>query len=366
MAYRIVDMSKDPRYGQFSYFKSMANPYAGITANVDVTALDGWCRAAKCGFFLPFLYCAERAANAIPELRRRLHGDGVAEYNWCPGSYTVALSNGAYCYCPSRADVPLEEFLKTTAKAQERVVSHPVAVSDESDAEELLFISCLPWITYTDVVQPSSVPADSNPRITWGRYARMDGQTLLPVTLLAHHALADGVHMTRFFKELDREIAAVAAAGPSMRELCAGELHGAVELVNRVFEEFVLPDCPAAGQETFQSYVKVKETELTLARYTGAERFWGYFQPDGTLSGVAGVRENRLSLLFVEKQYQHQGVARQLFTLACEEIRRTGYADMVVNSSPYAAEAYRHMGMQPDGERFEQNGFLMFPLRMSL
>ena len=49
-------------------------------------------------------------------------------------------------------------------------------------------------------------PADSNPRITWGKSFRQEGRTLLPVTLLVHHALADGIHLARFYEALDREL----------------------------------------------------------------------------------------------------------------------------------------------------------------
>lgn len=45
MAYRIVNMAEDPRSGQFAYFRAMADPWSGITVEVDITefhaALDG-------------------------------------------------------------------------------------------------------------------------------------------------------------------------------------------------------------------------------------------------------------------------------------------------------------------------------------
>ena len=49
-------------------------------------------------------------------------------------------------------------------------------------------------------------PADSNPRITWGRFAATGEKTLIPVTLLCNHALVDGRHLAAFFEALDREL----------------------------------------------------------------------------------------------------------------------------------------------------------------
>ena len=40
-----------------------------------------------------------------------------------------------------------------------------------------------------------------------------NGAATMPVTLLAHHALVDGIHIARFYENLDRELAA----------LCGGE-----------------------------------------------------------------------------------------------------------------------------------------------
>ena len=86
-------------------------------------------------------------------------------------------------------------------------------LEDGEDGESLFFVSCVPWLSYTALTQPTPTPADSNPRITWGRWHRQEGRTLLPMTLLANHALVDGIHIARFYENLDRELAA----------LCGGE-----------------------------------------------------------------------------------------------------------------------------------------------
>ena len=203
-------MEEDPRSGQFAYFRAMADPWAGITVEVDITefhaALDGR------PFFLSFLYALTRAANTVPELRRRIRGDQVVEYDRCPSSHTVALPDGTYCYCSLEVDRPFREFLPYAAAEQERVKAAPT-LEDGEDGESLFFVSCVPWLSYTALTQPTPTPADSNPRITWGRWHRQEGRTLLPMTLLANHALVDGIHIARFYENLDRELAA----------LCGGE-----------------------------------------------------------------------------------------------------------------------------------------------
>ena len=50
----------------------------------------------------------------------------------------------------------------------------------------------------------------SDPRSNWGKYVTRDGRTTLPVTLTVHHALADGLHISRFFQNLENELAVLA------------------------------------------------------------------------------------------------------------------------------------------------------------
>ena len=51
------------------------------------------------GAQVSFLYAAVRAANDVPELRRRLRDGEVIEYDRCQPSYTAMRPNGVYVYC---------------------------------------------------------------------------------------------------------------------------------------------------------------------------------------------------------------------------------------------------------------------------
>ncbi|MDY3986283.1 CatA-like O-acetyltransferase [Dysosmobacter sp.] len=125
MNYRVIDMGRDPRRAQYDYFRSLANPYAGVTVNVDITALLDWTKRTGSNFFLTVLYAVSRAANSVPELRRRIRGEQVVEYVWCPTSHTVALADGSYCYCTLTADMSLADFLPYAKEAQEMAKKEP-------------------------------------------------------------------------------------------------------------------------------------------------------------------------------------------------------------------------------------------------
>ena len=58
----------------------------------------------------------------------------------------------------------------------------------------------MPWVSFTSVMHPLHMnPPDSVPRITWGKFFE-EGPTLkMPLSVQAHHALLDGVHLGRYY-----------------------------------------------------------------------------------------------------------------------------------------------------------------------
>ena len=203
--YRFVDMSGDPRQAQFDYFRTMASPYVSVTVPCDITPLRAAVKARGLPFFLTLLHTAIGAANDVPELRRRIKGDRVAEYDRCLSSHTVALENGAYCYCTLDCAMPLDEFLPYAQEQVARAVRAP-EMDDGENPDELYFVSSLPWLSFTALSLPVPNPADSNVRITFGKFYEQDGKILLPLNLTAHHALADGIHLARFYEAFDRRV----------------------------------------------------------------------------------------------------------------------------------------------------------------
>lgn len=209
MAYKWIDMKTFPRKHHFEYFNSLTYPYVGVTVNVDITDILQVIKKEKLPFFLTICYCAARAANSVSELRQRIKDGKIIEYDFCRTSHTVALEDGTYCYCTMDENLPFPAFLTAGKAAQEEAKRQASIEEEPEEMLEKLFVSTLPWLTYTAIVQPVPLPADSNPRIMWGKYFRQEGRTLMPVTLLCHHALVDGIHLGAFYQALDRELAAI-------------------------------------------------------------------------------------------------------------------------------------------------------------
>jgi len=208
--YREIDMATFPRRAHFAYFRSLPNPHVGLTAEVDVTALVSFAKEKGISFFLTLLHAVALAANRVPELRQRIRGEGIIEYASCATSHTESTDAGTYCYCTLSHTEPFSDYIRYAAEKQKESRAAN-SVEEDDGHENYYFVSCLPWISYTSIVQPTGGADDSNPRITWGKYREnASGRLTLPVTLLCHHALVDGAHIAAFYSNLDEEIAKIA------------------------------------------------------------------------------------------------------------------------------------------------------------
>lgn len=199
-----IDMNTYTRKAHFDYFRSLGYPYVGLTANVEIRELVKHAKENKESVFLYLLYAAGRAANSVREFRQRIEGEGIIEFDYCLTSHTVMKPDGTYAYCEADETLPFHEFLESTKRKQAGVLESG-GIEEESNPQSLFFISCLPWISHTAMIQPVPFPADSNPRITWGKYFEEGDKLLLPVTVLAHHALIDGRQIAEFFDRLTLE-----------------------------------------------------------------------------------------------------------------------------------------------------------------
>lgn len=206
MNFKEVDMENFPRRKHFEYFCSMQYPYVGITNDVDVTDLVQFCKENCYSFYLTFLHLVALAADDIQEFRQRIHNKGIVEYTQCPTSHIELLDNGTYCYCTLHHHLPLESYIEY-AENTRKLCREKGSIEEDDEVDSMYFISSLPWLHYTSLIQPVAGGEESNPRITWGKFKKdYNGKEQLPVTVLAHHGLVDGIHIAQFYQNLEKYI----------------------------------------------------------------------------------------------------------------------------------------------------------------
>ena len=211
MNYHVLDMETYKRRRHFEYFNQLAYPYVGVTVNVEITAFHAKLKEQRWPFFLSFCYCVAHAANAVPEFRQRIMEGKIIQFDRCRTSHTVALEDGTYCYCTLDSALPFSDYLPYAIQTQKAAKQRGSIEENAEETLDLFYLSTLPWISYTSLIQPVPMPADSNPRITWGKFMKQENRLVLPVTVLCHHALVDGSHLAQFYQALDHELSRLCA-----------------------------------------------------------------------------------------------------------------------------------------------------------
>ena len=204
MSSHMLDMRRYERKAHFDYFRSLPYPYVGVTVEQDVTDAFRFSKETGRSFYLTMLHAVALAADGVAELRQRIRGDQIIEYSECPTSHTERTEGAGYCYCTLRHHMSLPDYFILAEKARLNCASN--GIEEDADVESMYFISTIPWLNYTALIQPVAGGDESNPRITWGRYTETgSGRIIMPVSILAHHALVDGEHLARFYANLTQE-----------------------------------------------------------------------------------------------------------------------------------------------------------------
>lgn len=148
-----------------------------------------------------------------------------------------------------------------------------------------------------------------------------------------------------------------------IRPLIEDDVKPAMELVWRVFEEFEAPDYCEEGIQTFRDFIAYPS--ILQQFHENAMQFWGCFLNGAVIGLIAKRGESHISLLFVDKRYQKQGIATALFHTLLEHCKTVASVPKItVNSSPYAVKIYRKLGFTAtdvektaDGIRFTPMSF---------
>jgi chloramphenicol O-acetyltransferase type A len=75
---------------------------------------------------------------------------------------------------------------------------------DEPGRDDLLFMTAVPWVSFTSFSPPMpTLPADSIPRFAWGKVAQQGDGAKMPLSVQAHHALLDGIHLGRYYEKVE-------------------------------------------------------------------------------------------------------------------------------------------------------------------
>jgi chloramphenicol O-acetyltransferase type A len=199
---RTIDMRTWPRREHFELFSAFDHPHFNMCTNIDLTMFYPFIKRRDISFTVAIVYALSRAANAIPEFRYRMRPGVVVEHEIVHPSTTILANEDLFSFCTMDY---FEEFSLFAPKAAERIAcaKEQATLEDEPERDDLLFMTAIPWVSFTSFMHPMQLhPADSIPRFAWGKLFEDGNYLKMPLSVQGHHALMDGIHMGKFYAEV--------------------------------------------------------------------------------------------------------------------------------------------------------------------
>ena len=199
---RHIDLEVWPRREHFRTYRDLDYPYFSMCANVDLTTFHTVLKQGGVSFNVAMVYVLARAANDVPEFRHRIRGESVVEHEIVHPSTTIMGEEELFGFYALEY---FEDFSLFLARAGERIaqVQQNPKLENEPGRDDLLFMTAIPWVSFTSFMHPLPLhPADSVPRFAWGRFFEEGERLKMPLSVQGHHGVMDGLHMGRFYAEV--------------------------------------------------------------------------------------------------------------------------------------------------------------------
>ena len=199
---KIIEFTNPHRKKHFDFFNAMANPHFNICANIDITNFLKFQKESGAPFNISMVYLISKTANQIDVFKQRIRNNVVVQHEVVNPSFTVETDVSevfSFCYVDYYKNA--KTFLLNAKSKVEEMKNNPL-FEDEVAKDDYLFLSAIPWISFTSVQHAMHHNPDSVPRISWGKYFDQGGKILMPLSIQTHHGLVNGKQVGLFFELL--------------------------------------------------------------------------------------------------------------------------------------------------------------------
>ena len=204
-----IDIDSWKRKRLFYNYLGTDFPYIIVTADIDVTKPLAWAHAHAVSFNLVMVYLCTKTMDSIENYRYRFidgrpfiidHTRPLVNH-LRPGEDIFVMGEG-----PWPCD-DIEKFCRLTHEAQ--MNASPESMQDKVRYKlDVVNFTSLPWISYTGFVRTViNNGVDNAPKFSFGRYFHDPvhaDKILMPISNQTHHGLMDGVHVGKFYTELQK------------------------------------------------------------------------------------------------------------------------------------------------------------------
>ena len=144
-----------------------------------------------------------------------------------------------------------------------------------------------------------------------------------------------------------------------------GEEGKVINLVSRVFNEFVAPLYSAEGVTEYYRYANA----AAMAQRSKSNHFTIIAEQEADPVGMIETRNhNHIALFFVKSEFQRKGIGKQLLKQALDICFQNNpkLRKITVHSSPNSVGAYEQMGFIPEDKEQLVNGMRYVPMSLKI
>ena len=199
-----IDFENWKRKPYYEYYRNQLKTKYTISVKIDVTLLVQQCKQQQQRFFPTFLYVIMRAINQSDAFRYSIQDGKLGQWNYMQPAFTTFHEDDhSFSDLWSTYHEDYNTFYKAIT-ADMHTYKDVKGIKIRPDApQNLIPISCIPWIHFESVSQDSVHHSDFlHPIVRFGKYQEVQGQTLLPFSIYIDHATADGYHTATMIESI--------------------------------------------------------------------------------------------------------------------------------------------------------------------
>lgn len=199
----VIDLETWKRRRHFEFYMGFDCSMYNITLTPGIRPLYEHAKSEGKSFFLLTLYAILKSANAVPQFRQRQLNDGrIVEFYALDVMTPVMTPDEQFTQVMLPFSQSFSEFSQTAAPfiaaAKAGEIPQQSATTPRLD---FICASCLPWFSFVSISQAKlSFNHQAVPVLAWGK---MTDDFKVPLSIQVHHAFVDGLHVGRFYEELE-------------------------------------------------------------------------------------------------------------------------------------------------------------------
>ncbi len=214
---RVINQETWPRKNHFNLYNSMEFPHIGLCVQVDITDLWANRSRVESSPTIALVYTLTKAANRVPEMRQRIQGDQVIEYDVVHPIIAVLGEDNIFGVCSLTYGTNFTDFATQSEICLLKAKKDPSMADFHIDQEgniirdDILSMTVLPWLSFTSFTLTRTPRVDSVPLLAWGKVISESERYLMPFFVSFHHALVDGLHIAKYVQYIEEEVQELSA-----------------------------------------------------------------------------------------------------------------------------------------------------------